>query len=302
MDTSTPAAERVLRNEFQRAVAAYWDTNQQDPVNLRLGDVDGLYHHHYGIGEVDSTVLQGSEDTLEERIIKELHRLETAQADLLLDHLGPVGTHDRLLDAGSGRGGTSIMAHERLGCAVDGVTISQYQVEFSRRQAKVLGCADRVRFHFRNMLDTGLPAGSYRGIWTNETTMYVDLFDLFSEFARLLQDGGRYVCITGCYNDVQDKDPSAAVRRINEHYVCDIHPRSRYFTAMAANGLVPINVVDLTRATLPYWELRQQASVKTGIEEAFLTAYREESFHYLLIAADRLPDDAQAAAASSLRG
>jgi len=28
--------------------------------------------------------------------------------------------------------------------------------------------------------------------------------------------------------------------------------------------------------------------VRTGIEDAFLTAYREGSFHYLLIAADRV--------------
>ena len=58
--------------------------------------------------------------------------------------------------------------------------------------------------------------------------------------------------------------------------------------ALAANGLVPINVVDLTAATIPYWELRAESEVATGIEEAFLTAYREGSFHYLLIAADRV--------------
>jgi geranyl diphosphate 2-C-methyltransferase len=282
------AAANVLRTDYQRSVAAYWDTHQQDPVNLRLGDIDGLYHHHYGIGDYDPAVLDGAEDARDERIIKEMHRLETAQADLLLDHLGAVAAGDRLLDAGSGRGGTSFMAHERFGCTVDGVTISEYQVEFSRKQAELRGCKDRVRFHFANMLDTGFPDGSYRGVWTNETTMYVDLFSLFDEFARLLRDGGRYVCITGCYNDVIG-GPSASVRRINEHYVCDIHPRSRYFQALTANGLVPINVIDLTPQTIPYWELRAQSSVRTGIEESFLTAYREESFHYLLIAADRAP-------------
>jgi hypothetical protein len=46
-------------------------------------------------------------------------------------------------------------------------------------------------------------------------------------------------------------------------------------------------VVDLTAATIPYWELRAKSSVATGIEQPFLTAYREGSFHYLLIAADR---------------
>ncbi|MCA1694286.1 MAG: SAM-dependent methyltransferase, partial [Actinobacteria bacterium] len=40
--------------------------------------------------------------------------------------------------------------------------------------------------------------------------------------------------------------------------------------------------------TIPYWELRAQSSLATGIEQPFLTAYREGSFHYLLIAADRV--------------
>ncbi|GAA4932312.1 geranyl diphosphate 2-C-methyltransferase [Streptomyces coeruleoprunus] len=277
----------VLRTEFQRSVAEYWNTNQQDPVNLRLGEVDGLYHHHYGIGDYDPSVLAGPADTREERITKELHRLETAQAEVLLDHLGTVTAADRLLDAGSGRGGTSFMANQRFGCQVDGVSISEYQVGFANTQAEQRGVSDRVRFHFRNMLDTGFETGSRRGVWTNETTMYVDLFELFQEFARVLEVGGRYVCITGCYNDLTG-GRSKAVSRIDEHYTCNIHPRSEYFKAMAANGLVPMNVVDLTAQTIPYWELRAKSSLATGIEEPFLTAYKEGSFHYLLIAADRV--------------
>jgi geranyl diphosphate 2-C-methyltransferase len=279
---STTDASRVLRTDYQKSVAAYWN-NEQDPVNLRLGDVDGLYHHHYGLGEYDPSVLAGPDD----RIIAELHRLESAQADVLLDHLGAVSRDDRLLDGGSGRGGTSFMANQRFGCQVDGVTISEQQVEFASGQAERRGVADRVRFHFRNMLDTGFESDSYRGIWTNETTMYVDLFALFSEFSRLLEYGGRYVCITGCYNDLTG-GRSKAVSQIDERYTCSVHPRSEYFTAMAANNLVPINVVDLTAQTIPYWELRANSSVATGVESSFLTAYREGSFHYLLIAADRV--------------
>jgi len=277
----------VLRTDYQKAVADYWNTNQDDPVNLRLGEIDDLYHHHYGIGDYDASVLDGAQETRDERIIAEMHRLETAQADVLLDYLGDIPPAARLLDAGSGRGGTSIMAHQRFGCRVDGVTISEYQVGFANDQAKQRGIADNVRFHFANMLDTGFDTGATRGIWTNETTMYVDLFELYAEFARLLEYGGRYVCITGCYNDVTG-GRSKAVSHIDEHYTCNIHPRSHYFKALNANSLVPINVVDLTAATIPYWELRARSSVATGIEEAFLTAYREGSFHYLLIAADRI--------------
>jgi geranyl diphosphate 2-C-methyltransferase len=285
--TDVSAQAPVLRTQYQRSVASYWNTHQQDPVNLRLGDIDGLYHHHYGIGDYDPSVLAGDPATREERITAELHRLETAQADLLLDHLGAPGPDDQVLDAGSGRGGTSVMAYHRFGCQVDGVSISEYQVGFANEQAAARGIAERVRFHYRNMLDTGFDTGSRQAIWTNETTMYVDLFDLYAEFARLLPLGGRYVCITGCYNDVTG-GRSKAVSRIDEHYTCNIHPRSAYFTAMAANGLTPITVIDLTSDTIPYWELRAESALATGIETPFLTAYREGSFHYLLIVADRI--------------
>ncbi|EPH44442.1 geranyl diphosphate 2-C-methyltransferase [Streptomyces aurantiacus] len=286
MTTTPEAPAQVVRTAYQKAVADYWN-NEKDPVNLRLGDVDGLYHHHYGLGDYDPSVLAGPERTRDARIVEELHRMESAQADVLLDHLGSRTPADRLLDAGCGRGGTSVMAHARFGCEVDGVTISRSQAEFANAQAMKRGVDDKVRFHFRNMLDTDLPGGAFQGIWNNESTMYVDLFELFAEHARQLARGGRYVCVTGCSNDVTGLR-SKAVSRIDEHYTCNIHPRSHYFKALAANGLVPLNVVDLTAAAIPYWELRARSSLATGIEEPFLTAYKEGSFHYLLIAADRI--------------
>jgi geranyl diphosphate 2-C-methyltransferase len=286
MTMTTPTVANVLHTAYQKSVASYWN-NERHPVNLLLGDIDGLYHHHYGIGDYDPSVLEGPGDTRDDRIIAEMHRLETTQAKVLLDHLGDISSSDRLLDAGCGRGGTSLMAHQRFGAQVDGVSISEQQVQFANDQARQRGVADKVRFHFRNMLDTGFETGSLRGIWNNESTMYVDLFELFAEHARQLEFGGRYVCITGCYNDVTG-GRSRAVSRIDEHYICNIHPRSDYFRALAANNLIPINVIDLTADTIPYWELRAKSSVATGIEQPFLTAYREGSFHYLLIAADRI--------------
>ncbi|HEX4790624.1 MAG TPA: geranyl diphosphate 2-C-methyltransferase, partial [Actinospica sp.] len=236
-------ADAVLRTPYQRSVAEYWNV-EKDPVNLRLGDVDGLYHHHYGIGAVDWSVLDTPQDRRDERIIAELHRLESAQANFLLDHLGPIQQQDRLLDSGCGRGGSSIMANERFGCYQDGISISQQQVEFANNQARLREVQDKVRFHFRNMLDTGFDAASFQAIWNNESTMYVDLNALFSEYARIIKPGGRYVTITGASNDTFGL-PSKSVCDINARYICDIHPRSEYFRAMAANGFVPITVVDL---------------------------------------------------------
>ncbi|MER6947770.1 geranyl diphosphate 2-C-methyltransferase [Nonomuraea sp. NPDC000554] len=276
----------VLSSLYQRSVADYWNA-EKNPVNLRLGEVDGIYHHHYGIGEVDWSVLEGPEGSREERVTRELHRLESAQTEFLLSQLGPLKPEHRIMDAGSGRGGSSIVANLRFGCHVDGVSISESQVAFANEQARLRGVDDKVRFHFRNMLDTGFETGSFQAIWNNESTMYVELGLLFAEHARLLRRGGRYVCITGCYNDAYGL-PSRAISQINAHYICDIHPRSTYFREMAANRLVPISVVDLTAATIPYWELRARTSLATGIEQPFLDAYNNGSFQYLLIAADRV--------------
>ncbi|MFI7703103.1 geranyl diphosphate 2-C-methyltransferase [Nonomuraea sp. NPDC049480] len=276
----------VLSSLYQHSVADYWNA-ERNPVNLRLGEVDGLYHHHYGIGDVDWSVLDGPEQTREKRVVNELHRLETLQAETLVSRLGPLRPEDRVMDAGSGRGGSSFLTNLRYGCQVDGVSISEAQVAFANEQARERGVADKVRFHFRNMLDTGFETGSFQAIWNNESTMYVELALLFAEHSRLLRRGGRYVCITGCYNDAYGL-PSRAISQINAHYICDIHSRSTYFRELVANRLVPISVIDLTAATIPYWELRAKTHLATGIEKSFLDAYKNGSFQYLLIAADRV--------------
>ncbi|MFJ9904622.1 geranyl diphosphate 2-C-methyltransferase [Streptomyces sp. NPDC101152] len=276
------------QSTYQSRVADYWNA-EENPVNLELGKLDDLYHHHYGVGAADLTVLDETDPELRrERITVELHRLEHAQAELLAAHLGPLTPDDRVFDAGCGRGGGSVVANLRYGCHTDGVTLSAKQAEFAGEQARKRGIDDRVRYHHRNMLDTGFETGAYAASWNNESTMYVELDLLFAEHARLLRRGGRYVVITGCYNDAYGR-ASREVSLINAHYICDIHPRSEYFRAMARHRLVPVHVQDLTADTIPYWELRREAEhLVTGIEETFLSAYRNGSFQYLLIAADRI--------------
>ncbi|MER5775362.1 geranyl diphosphate 2-C-methyltransferase [Streptomyces sp. NPDC002039] len=272
---------------YQGDIARYWD-HEARPVNLRLGDVDGLYHHHYGIGDVDHAALGDTDDgEYEKRLIAELHRLESAQTDVLLDHLGPIGNTDTLVDAGCGRGGSMVMAHQRFGCDVEGVTLSAKQAEFANRRARELGIEQSVQARVCNMLDMPFETGRAAASWNNESSMYVDLQDLFAEHSRVLSVGGRYVTITGCWNPRYGQ-PSKWVSQINAHFECNIHSRREYMRAMADNRLVPQAVVDLTAATLPYWEARATSSLVTGIEEAFINSYKDGSFQYLLIAADRV--------------
>lgn len=272
---------------YQDDIARYWN-DEARPVNLRLGDVDGLYHHHYGVGDVDHAALGDPKDSgYETRLIAELHRLESAQTDVLLDQLGPVERGDTIVDAGCGRGGSMVMAHRRFGCTVEGVTLSAKQADFANLRARELDIADRVRARVCNMLAMPFATGQAKASWNNESSMYVDLHDLMAEHSRILAVGGRYVTITGCWNPRYGQ-PSKWVSQINAHFECNIHSRREYLRAMIDNRLVPQAVVDLTPQTLPYWKLRATTSLVTGIEDAFIKSYEDGSFQYVLIAADRI--------------
>lgn len=276
----------TLRTDLDKAAFDYYDNKRDDPINLELGATDGYYHHHFAVGDFDPAVLALAGDEREQAINTELHRMETRQVDILVEALGAVPATARVLDGGSGRGGTALLLHKAFGCRVDGVNISTYQNTFARRQAEEHGCADRVRFHERNMASTGFPDASFDCVVTNETTMYVDPHETFAEFARILKPGGRYVLVTWCDNDaiVQHPPETAA---IDEHYRCHTHSRTSYLSALLDAGLIPYQVDDLTRPAIPYWELRAQSRLATGIEKPYLDGYRTDRVNYIRIVSRR---------------
>ncbi|WP_338675818.1 methyltransferase domain-containing protein [Streptomyces sp. SCSIO 30461] len=274
--------ETLVRNPFEAEAFAYYDTKRDDALNLHLGHLDGLYHHHFAVGDFDRSVLELTGHAQQSAISHEIHRLETRQVDSVLGALTQSGAHSRILDAGSGRGGTAFLLHHVLGCRVDGVNFSAYQNRFARAQALERGVADMVHFHDLNMTHTRFPAESFDAVVTNETTMYVELDEAFSEFARVLETDGRYVLLTWCVNDtVVPGQPVEAT--IDAHYRCRTHSRRGYLRALLDAGFVPYQVDDLTQAAIPYWELRSRSELTTGIEQTYLDGYRSGRISYIRI-------------------
>ncbi|MEK8144741.1 class I SAM-dependent methyltransferase [Streptomyces sp. M10(2022)] len=121
-------------------------------------------------------------------ILAEMGRMENEQVELVLRGLTPLTPGSRVMDGGSGRGGTAFLVNRRFDCEVVGANFCQHHIEFSERLAKeVHGCDDKVSFRYANMCDTGLPADSFDAVYTNETTMYVKPAEAFAEFARVLR-------------------------------------------------------------------------------------------------------------------
>ena len=133
---------------------------------------------HYGYWEEDTKSLAEAVTRLNEKLVE----------------LGRITGTDRVLDAGCGVGGGALFLARRLGCRVDGITLSAAQVERCRENARRHGVEDLARFDRRNYLATGLDDQSFDVVWAVESVCYAfDKRDFLREAYRLLRPGGRLV-------------------------------------------------------------------------------------------------------------
>lgn len=276
MTVTNISPDRAIQTDIEQIATSYYDQESD------------LSHDHLGVGEFDPAVLALPGYIRDALITAEVQRMETAQVGLILDALGPVRPTDRLLDAGCGRGGTSVMIHERFGCRVDGVSLSTGEVDFAAEQAEHRGCAAEVQFHHRDMCATGFPDGSFDHVVANETDMYVDLHEAYREVARVLAPGGRFVLVTLCCNDALDPY-SAEAREIDAHHPrSHTKPRSHVLDALTDAGLAPRIVRDVTEAPLEYLQLRAESAERTGVEKSYYEGFTNGTIAYLTIVAERV--------------
>jgi geranyl diphosphate 2-C-methyltransferase len=270
----------ITQQALTEGVRRYYDRQQADR-NLVLGGEAGIVNHHFGIGDFDRSL--PLDDSSQDTISDQLHRLEMNQIAALLAHMGKVHPEHRVLDAGCGRGGTAFSIAERLGASVDAVTISAYQQRFASELAGRRGISGRVRFHLMDYLKLEFPDACFDHVVTNESTQYVlDVRDLVGGFARVLRPEGRYTCATWCANE-DFEGRNEHVEPINLHYGTSINSRRDYVEAMEKHGFRSIEVDDQTELAIPYWELRCQWQHRSGVELSFLFGHRERKILYLFI-------------------
>lgn len=106
---------------------------------------------------------------------------------------GQVKPGDYVLDAGCGVGGPSVFLGG-LSCKVEGITLSEKQVETCRSNAAKCNVQDRVHFSQQNYLATSFPDNTFDVVWAIESVCYAwDKADFTKEAFRVLKPGGRLV-------------------------------------------------------------------------------------------------------------
>jgi len=113
----------------------------------------------------------------------------------LIWSLASMGTFSpglKVLDVGCGVGGPAVMLHEKYGCEVLGITISEKGVREAMAQAKSRGCNAHVKFKVANAQDNQLPAEQFDIVWAMESFHLMDAKPrAFAECYRVLRKGGQ---------------------------------------------------------------------------------------------------------------
>lgn len=138
------------------------------------------------VGEDPSSVRPADLAPLEE--FHTLGRLATAQ----MAELVGVSRQDRVLDAGTGIGGTARFLASEYGCEVTGIDLTEEYCDTARWLNESTGLADRVSIIHGDVLDMPFADDSFDVMFSQHVQMNVaDKQALYAEARRVLTPGGR---------------------------------------------------------------------------------------------------------------
>jgi tocopherol O-methyltransferase len=147
--------------------------------------------------------------------------------------------------------GSLWLARER-DAVVDGITISEKQVNVANGLAAGMKLGDRARFHLKDFAATEFPDASFDVVWAIESiTHTVDMSEFLREAYRVLRPGGRLILADWFVeNDPRNPDDDM-LRDVMEGNAAHIEPPAAFAREMQAAGFTPAGNWDATAEVIP---------------------------------------------------
>lgn len=122
--------------------------------------------------------------------IDEFH-IRGRAATLELARAAKVDATQRVLDVGSGVGGTSRCLAREFGCRVTGIDLTDEYCSAAAMLSERIGLAERVDYRQGDATNLPFPDGSFDIVWTEHVAMNIpDKPRLYREMHRVLKPGG----------------------------------------------------------------------------------------------------------------
>lgn len=123
--------------------------------------------------------------------LEDFHTMGRYATGQLVDLVGVTGA-SRVLDAGSGIGGTARYVAERCGCPVTAVDLTKEYCETAEWLNRLVGLDDRISVAQGDVTELPFPAAAFDVVVSQHVQMNVaDKARLYSEARRVLTDNGR---------------------------------------------------------------------------------------------------------------
>lgn len=160
-------------------------------------DADNFYFHVWGGEDIHVGIYTRTDEPIRDAS----HRTVERMLDALSLEAG-----SRVLDIGSGYGGSARVIARRYGCHVTALNLSPVQNARAREMNQAQGLADRIDVIDGSFEDLPLADNSYDVVWCQDSILHsARRRRVFSEVDRVLRPGGSFIFTDPMQQD--DVDP-----------------------------------------------------------------------------------------------
>lgn len=155
---------------------------------------------HYSARDIEARILAGiraagldPERRLTPEALAPLDHFHTGglRASRELQQLAGIRAGHRVLDIGSGLGGSARTLASEVGCRVDCIEMSSDYCAGAKLLNRLTGLEDRIAVHQGSALDLPFPDDTFDAAWMQNVGMNIeDKRGLYAEIARVLKPGG----------------------------------------------------------------------------------------------------------------
>jgi sarcosine/dimethylglycine N-methyltransferase len=123
-------------------------------------------------------------------MLEDFHTMGRIATSQLVDLAGITGEH-RVLDAGSGVGGTARYVADRCGCKVTAVDLTEEYCDTARWLNRLVGLGERITVRRADVTNMPFADGAFQVVFSQHVQMNVaDKAGLYREARRVLADAG----------------------------------------------------------------------------------------------------------------